>query len=48
MDLSTGAISGFEALARWRHPVRGELSPGAFLPLAKETGLDEPLGEAIL
>ncbi|MEM8789183.1 MAG: EAL domain-containing protein [Pseudomonadota bacterium] len=48
LDLSTGAISGFEALARWRHPVRGELSPGAFLPLAKETGLDEPLGEAIL
>lgn len=30
VDLRTGAIIGFEALARWRHPVRGLLAPGAF------------------
>ncbi|MEI9890828.1 MAG: bifunctional diguanylate cyclase/phosphodiesterase [Caulobacteraceae bacterium] len=37
--LSTGAISGFEALVRWRHPRRGLVSPEQFLNLADEMGL---------
>ncbi len=42
--LKTGAISGFEALARWRHPRRGLVMPDDFLPLAAEMGLMEALG----
>ena len=34
----TGEIFGFEALARWRHPTRGLVSPGVFIPLAEESG----------
>ena len=34
-----GRVEGYEALIRWEHPSRGMLAPGAFLPLAKETGL---------
>jgi diguanylate cyclase (GGDEF)-like protein len=37
-------ITGFEALARWRHPVRGELPPAAFIPIAERSGLIIPLG----
>ncbi|HEY3240262.1 MAG TPA: EAL domain-containing protein, partial [Acidimicrobiia bacterium] len=47
-DLATGEIVGFEALARWRHPELGLLSPDAFMPLAEETGLVIPIGERIL
>jgi diguanylate cyclase (GGDEF)-like protein len=36
--LNTGAVVGAEALIRWAHPKRGILSPGAFLPLAREIG----------
>ena len=42
--LSTGAISGFEALARWRHPRRGVIPPDEFLPLCGEMGLLVELG----
>ncbi len=48
MDLGTGRIVGLEALARWRHPDLGLLWPGAFMPLAEETGLVNPIGERIL
>ncbi|KAA1010798.1 EAL domain-containing protein [Paraburkholderia panacisoli] len=45
VDLSDGAVSGREALLRWTHPTRGELSPAAFIPTAERTGLILALGE---
>ena len=38
VELTTGHVVGFEALARWLHPERGLLGPEQFLPLAEETG----------
>ena len=43
-----GAVTGLEALLRWHHPQRGTLAPGAFLALAEETGLIEPLGAWVM
>ncbi|MGA9867704.1 MAG: GGDEF domain-containing phosphodiesterase, partial [Acetobacteraceae bacterium] len=48
IDLRRNAVSGFEALVRWAHPVRGMVSPGDFVPLAEEIGLIVPLGEWVL
>ena len=47
-SLSSGQISGFEALARWHHPERGFVSPAEFIPIAEETGLIIPLGNWLL
>ncbi|CAN7521138.1 bifunctional diguanylate cyclase/phosphodiesterase [Phenylobacterium sp. LjRoot164] len=46
--LSTGALSGFEALVRWRHPRRGLLTPDQFLPLCEEMGLMSELGALMM
>ena len=46
--LETNRIVRFEGLARWRHPTRGLLSPDVFIPIAEETGLITPLGDALL
>jgi|GEM_PF-1515611 len=48
VDLSTGAVSGFEVLARWLHPERGLISPMEFIPVAERTGLIGELTGALL
>ncbi len=44
VDLESGALMGFEALTRWRHPRRGIVSPAEFIPVAEQTGLIIPIG----
>ena len=46
--VDNGQIIGFEALARWRHPVRGFVPPSDFIPLAEESGLIFEMGQWIL
>ena len=44
IDLKSGQVAGFEALARWTHADRGEISPTEFIPVAEESGLILTLG----
>ena len=48
VSTDTGAITGFEALARWYHPEKGLIAPAEFLPLLEAAGLSERLGEVML
>jgi EAL domain-containing protein (putative c-di-GMP-specific phosphodiesterase class I) len=48
IDLHSGAIVGFEALARWRHPTRGLLSPISFIPFAEESDLINRIDSLVL
>lgn len=48
VNLETGKLAGFEALARWPHPARGMVSPGEFIPIAEDTGLIIPMDQWVM
>ncbi len=48
VDIVTRKVLGYEALARWTHPIHGEIAPGTFIPIAEEAGLIISLGASIL
>ena len=48
IQLDSGTIKGFEALARWNHPEMGLLQPNKFIPIAEETGMIKELGMQVL
>jgi len=48
IKIATQKIVGLEALARWRHPTKGSISPATFIPIAEDSGLILALGEFVL
>ena len=48
MEISSGKMIGFEALIRWRHPQRGDVSPAMFIPVAEDSGTIMQIGEWVL
>ncbi|MGH6847407.1 MAG: EAL domain-containing protein [Methylocella sp.] len=47
-NIRAGKVVGFEALLRWKHPTRGEVSPAEFIPIAEDTGAILQIGEWVL
>ena len=47
-NIQTDEIIGLEALLRWKHPTRGDVSPGVFIPIAEESGSILQIGEWVL
>ena len=47
-NLGSGRLRGFEALTRWSHPTRGDISPVTFIPIAEETGMIIELTDMVL
>jgi diguanylate cyclase len=47
-EARSGTVTGFEALLRWKHPTRGEISPAIFIPIAEESGAILEIGDWVL
>ncbi|HEY6258520.1 MAG TPA: EAL domain-containing protein [Xanthobacteraceae bacterium] len=47
-DIRDGKVIGFEALLRWKHATRGDISPAEFIPIAEESGIILQIGEWVL
>src|SRR5258706_7923614 len=47
-EVQSGIVTGFEALLRWKHPIRGDISPAVFIPIAEESGVILQIGDWVL